>query len=111
MKKDEVYAGDVLQAISEINKFVKGSDRTSFARNDLLSSAVVRKLEIIGEACKNMSQGFREKNSDILWRDIIGMRDKIVHNYAGIDFFVVWDVVQKDLPVLERQMRKAIEKR
>ena len=67
----------------------------------MIQDAVIRNIEIIGEATKNISAEFRKINSDIPWRAMSGMRDKLIHDYVGIDFDVVWQTIQEDIPALE----------
>jgi uncharacterized protein with HEPN domain len=69
---------------------------------------VVRNIEIIGEAIKNLPQEFKEKHKGIPWKDIAGMRDRIAHSYFGIDYSLVWDTIRKDIPVLKKEIKKLI---
>ena len=78
--------------------------KSKFLKNKLRQSAVIRQLEIIGEASKNIPANFREKYSEVEWKKIAGTRDKIVHHYFGIDLNTVWDIVKKDLPALKRKI-------
>ena len=110
MKKDpEIYLGHILEAIEKIKKFSKDMDRDEFLENDLVMDAVVRNIEIIGEAIKNLPEEFKKENPEIPWRDIAGMRDRIVHFYFGLDFEVIWDTVQIDIPDLEKKIRKVLK--
>ena len=69
-------------------------------------SAIVREIEIIGKAVKNVPDDFKDKHKEIEWRKIAGMRDIIIHNYFRIDLNAVWNVINKDIPVLKKQMVK-----
>lgn len=89
-----------------IKEFVKGMRRGQFLANKLVKHAVVRNLEIIGEASKNLSKGFLEQHKGIPWSDIMKMRDKVIHFYFGINYDIVWVVVQRDIPVLEKKLGK-----
>ena len=70
--------------------------------------AVVRNLEIIGEAVKRLSAGFRSEHADVPWKRIAGMRDKVIHDYFGVDFRLVWETVEKDLPLLLQRIKNLI---
>jgi uncharacterized protein with HEPN domain len=110
MKKNpEVYLGHILEAIGKIKTFTKDMDRDEFLENDLVMDAVVRNIEIIGEAIKNLPEEFKKNNPSIQWKDIAGMRDRIVHFYFGLDFQVIWDTVQIDIPELEEKIRKLVK--
>ena len=75
----------------------------------MMQDAVVRQLEIIGEASRQLSDDFREQHDDVPWRAIIGMRNRIAHDYLNIDLDVVWDVVQHDLPDLKRRVHEVLD--
>jgi uncharacterized protein with HEPN domain len=109
VKKDNlVYIDDVLSAIKKINRFCKNIKKDSFMKNDLLIDAVVRNLEIIGEASSKLSASFRKKHGEVEWRKIIGMRNRIIHAYDTVNFEIVWNVVKKDLPSLKEKLKKII---
>ena len=74
-----------------------------FLSNEMSKDAVVRNIEIIGEATKNLDEPFKKKYSKIEWKEIVGMRDRIVHFYFGLDFHLVWQTVKNDLPQLEKK--------
>ncbi len=111
MKKDElIYIGHILEAIEKTHKYCSAMKKNEFLRNSLVKDAVVRNVEIIGEAAKKLSSEFRKRYPEIPWKDISGMRDKIVHDYTGIDFKVVWDVVRLDLPELKTRLKDIIKR-
>ena len=83
--------------------------KSKFLKNKLRQSAVIRQLEIIGEASKNLPANFREERREIEWTKISGTRDKIIHHYFGIDLNTVWDIVKKDLPDLKGKIKSILE--
>ncbi|MEW6609430.1 MAG: DUF86 domain-containing protein [bacterium] len=91
-----------------INEVTKISE-DDFYINDSLKRAFVRSLEVIGEASKNIPEGFREKHSNVDWRNMARMRDKLIHHYFGIDYSIVWDVVKNEIPVLHSKILKIIQ--
>lgn len=95
------YIDDIKKEINNIELFAKGMDFQAF-QNDLKTAyAVIRSIEIIGEAVKKIPQEFKDKNSDIPWKDISGMRDKLAHEYFGVNMEIVWGVVENDLPKIK----------
>ena len=98
------YLEHIIDAVNDIESFTKGLTKSKFLKNKLRQSAVIRQLEIIGEASKNLPENFREKYSEVEWKKIAGTRDKIIHHYFGIDLNTVWDIVKKDLPDLKRKI-------
>jgi len=100
MKNDTLYLGHIRDAIENIGSYTAGVDYKKFASNNMMVDAVVRQLEIIGEAANNLSSTFRRKHPDIPFRDIIDMRNVLIHDYAGVNAHIVWDTCQNDLPKL-----------
>lgn len=93
MKRDyKFFIKDILEAIEKIEEFVGDMDFDEFVRDDKTASAVVRKLEIIGEASKNITKSIRQKY-ELPWKDMARMRDKVSHAYFGVDYEIVWKVV------------------
>jgi uncharacterized protein with HEPN domain len=103
-RDDSVFVGDIKTAIARIQSYLEGVDESRFHDTTLLQDAVVRQLEVIGEAAKRLSASFREGKPAIPWKDIIGMRAKLAHDYMMVDVQVVWDTVQRDLPDLLAQL-------
>jgi uncharacterized protein with HEPN domain len=102
MKRDEsVYLRHILDAISKIDSYLQNVTEENFMQQSLIQDGVIRKLEIIGEAVKRMSINLRSQNPDIPWQDIAGMRDKLIHDYFGVDIEKVWVTVKEDIPALE----------
>lgn len=78
--------------------------------NRLKQSAIVREIEIIGEAVKNISESLKIKYKQVEWKDIASTRDKMIHNYFGIDLEIIWGIIKEDIPILENQIKKIKEK-
>ena len=98
--------------LDEINYLLATSQdlsREEFLLNETLKRSFTRSLEIIGEASKNLPDTFRAKHPTLPWRKMAGMRDKLIHDYFGVDYDVVWDVVSNEIPKLEPQIRHLIE--
>jgi uncharacterized protein with HEPN domain len=100
MRRDDAYLLDILIAARKALKFVEGIDQNEFEDNELVQNAVMRPLEIIGEASAKISKEFRKAHSEIPWREMVGLRNRLIHEYFRIDFGAVWDTIHKDLPKL-----------
>lgn len=102
MAKDEIYIKHILDAISAVEKFTRQVDHKSFLENELVQAGVIRELEIIGEATKNISSNFKKSHKEIPWKDAAGMRDKLIHFYFGVDLEIVWQTIKEKLPQLKK---------
>jgi uncharacterized protein with HEPN domain len=109
--RDLSYLTDILEAAKQIQAFVNGVDKEQFDGSALIQSAVIRQIEIIGEAAKRLSEGFRTAHSDIPWRQISGMRDILIHAYDHVDIDEVWNVADMSIPVLIKQIEPLISPR
>jgi uncharacterized protein with HEPN domain len=109
MKKDRVYLRHILDAISDIENFMRGVSQDDFFENREKQYAILRALEIIGEATKNLSDELKTKNPSVDWKNMAGMRDKLIHAYFGVNLPLVWETVKKDLPRLKLQAQKMLE--
>jgi len=98
------YIRHMLDEIDYIERAGKGIDREVFLRDETLRRSFVRSIEIVGESAKKVSEDFRGQHSEIEWRKIAGMRDRLIHDYFGVDYGLVWDVVETNLPKLKRQL-------
>jgi uncharacterized protein with HEPN domain len=84
-------------------------DKTRFVQDETLKRAYVRSIEVIGEAVKQLPDGVRQKHDAIEWRAIAGMRDRLIHNYFGVDYDIVWDVVINKIPTLDAEIRLILQ--
>ncbi len=109
MRDAKLYIKDILSAMESIEHFVVGIDFLSFKTNDVISSAVIRKFEIIGEAAKNISNAIKNKYPDIPWREMSGMRDKLIHFYFGIKHELAWETIKKEILKLKLLLKKILE--
>ena len=96
-----VYLEDILAAITKIRRYMTGFSKEAFASDDRTVDAVVRNLEVIGEAVKQLPPALRAREPGVDWQKIAGLRDILIHQYFGIDTDILWDVVQSKLPTLE----------
>ena len=100
------YVQDILDSINEIESFIAGLDFQTFETDRKPVNAVIRSLEIIGEATKKIPDEIKEKYSDIPWKNIAGMRDKLAHEYFGVDEEIVWKVSSEEIPILKPLIQK-----
>jgi uncharacterized protein with HEPN domain len=106
MKDDIIFVRHIMESIKNIEDFSSGISKEDFMQSRLRQDAIIRELEIIGEASKSLSEGFRKRHNSIEWRLIAGLRDKMIHHYFGIELERVWNVLGKDLPRLKAEMAK-----
>ena len=110
MRRDyKLFIKDILDAIEKIEEFVTGMDFEEFKNDDKTVSAVVRKLEIIGEATKNIPDEIRQRYPDLPWKEMAKIRDKLIHGYFVVDHQIVWNVVKKELPFLKPKIEKILQ--
>ena len=106
---DVTYIKHILDAINDIESSIKGLSKEKFQKSKDIRDACVRRLEIIGEAVKNISQETKAKYPLIEWKKIAGTRDMIIHSYFNVDLDIVWDIIKKDLPDLKTKILKIKE--
>ncbi|MBI4983229.1 DUF86 domain-containing protein [Candidatus Woesearchaeota archaeon] len=108
MKDETKYLIHILQSIELIEEFVLNLSKEDFKQNSEKQFAVIRGIEVIGEAVKNIPQTFKEKYPFIKWRDIAGTRDVLIHAYFSVDTDLIWDIVKRDLPLLKKQVNSLL---
>ena len=105
---DLEFLRDIKEAINRIHSYTSGIDYKEFQKDNKTQDAVVRNLEIIGEATKNISKEFKKKYPDIPWKEMAGTRDKVIHFYFGVNYDIVWSISKDELPSVIKQVNKAI---
>lgn len=105
-RDDRIYLEHILEAAGKATRYLQGIDEAEFKKNSLVQDGVIRQLEIIGEAAKRVSPAFRQAHAEILWSDMAGMRDKLIHDYFGVDISQVWLTATVDLPQLTRVIER-----
>ena len=107
MKDDSVYLSHILEAIGKIESYVSVG-YSEFMAQSHWQDAVIRQLEIIGEAAKNLSEEIRSSDSSIPWRRICGLRDVLIHGYMGVDLNLVWEITQANVPELKQGVQQLL---
>ncbi len=106
----ELYLTHILESIELARSYVAGINFVEFSGNQQLQDAVVRRVEIIGEAVKHLSAEVRAATPSVPWRQIAGMRDKVIHDYMGVDIELVWTVVHEEFPKLASEVGSALRR-
>lgn len=110
MKKDlRLYIEDILECIEKIEEYSGKITEDDFYENTQIQDAIFRRLEIMGEAVKNVPKGFRERHQKIPWKNIAGMRDILIHEYSGVNLERIWKVITEDIPDLKNKILKIRE--
>lgn len=104
-----VFLKDILTCIAKIERYLRGFDFEKFQNDELVTDAVVRNVEIIGEASNNLTRDFWSKTPQIEWRKIINTRNRIIHGYATVDLEIIWNITQTDLSNLKAEIEKILE--
>jgi uncharacterized protein with HEPN domain len=106
MKDSIVFLDHIIESIDLVGSYLKGHNLESFRKSIQLQDCCIRRLEIIGEAVKNLPDEVKAKNSKLPWRKIAGMRDLLIHKYFGVDIELTWRVLTKELPILRSNVVK-----
>jgi len=110
-KKDpKIFLEHILENIEKIENGIKGMTEVEFSKNVDTQDATLRRLEVIGEAVRNLPDSFRKKHSKISWKKIAGMRDVLIHEYFGVDMELVWKIANNDVAKLKKQITKLLKK-
>lgn len=107
-KHDVVYLHHILDAINQIESYTTDLSYEEFFENRLVQDGVVRQLEIIGEACRNLSEDLRSRHPDLPWTQIIGLRNRLIQAYFDINLGIVWDIVRADIPPLKIRVQEIL---
>ena len=102
MKNDTIYLRHILEAIEKVEHYLLNTTYKSFSANDMMIDAVVRELEIIGEASSKLSKEFKDNHPDVAFRDATDMRNFLIHEYFGVRKEIVWETCQEDLPKVKK---------
>ena len=108
-RADVEYLADTKEAILRINAYTKDLTFEQFLEDKKTQDAVVRNLEIIGEAAKNISEESKSRFPQIPWKDLAGVRDKLIHHYFGVNFDIVWNIVKQELPDVLSQLEEILK--
>lgn len=109
MRNYALYLRDILAAIESIEGFIAGMDLDTFQIDDKTNSAVVRKLEIMGEAVKQIPEEIRQQYPRVPWKEMAGMRDKLIHFYFGVDSQLVWKTITERLPQVKQEIHQVLQ--
>ena len=108
-REPQLLIEDIIEAASKILKFTKDMDFETFSRDEKTMDAVVRNFEVIGEASNHLPNEFKKLHTNIDWKRIIGFRNRIIHEYFGIDRSIVWNITQNYLPDMLKEMKTLLK--
>lgn len=103
------YLGDILDSIRRIESYTSGINKENFLENLMMQDAIMHQIEIIGEASNSISDDFQEKHSQLPWSQMRAIRNRIVHDYRGVNLHIIWDTVQNDLPALKEMILRIMQ--
>lgn len=107
MTKDPlVFIDHIKESVLYLEKYSTGIKKRDFRKSVQLQDSIIRRFEIIGEAARNVPADFRKQHKEFNWQDIVDFRNKLIHDYFGIDFDLVWKILKKDLPALKSKLQK-----
>jgi len=105
-RSDQVILKDILEAISRIQKYIKGLSFDDFLADWKTQDAVIRNIEILGEAAKLLSEEIKQEYSEIPWKDVAGTRDRLIHDYFGVNLDIVWEISMREMPKMLEVLKK-----
>lgn len=100
--------GEILESTAAIRQYLNGISKVEFAARALLQDAVIRRLEIVGEAANQLPEALQNRFPEVEWRAITAMRNRLIHGYFSVNIEIVWNTVQHDLPILEAQVQSVL---
>ena len=104
-KRDySLFIDDILEAIEKVERYITGRTYEDFSGNEMAVDAVIRNFEVIGEAAKNIPEEIKKKYPDVEWKEMIGFRNVLIHEYSGIEIESVWDTLRKNIPELKKHI-------
>ncbi len=106
----KLYVEDILQSMDRIERYTRGQTFERFRRSEMVADAVIRNLEIIGEAARSIPQEVRQRHPDIPWTRMIGLRNIAIHEYFGVDLGIIWEIVRRNLPETRSKIVALLEK-
>ena len=110
MNKDpSIFAKHILESIEKIESYAKNLTKEKLTKDTKIQDAIIRRIEVIGEAAKNLPNSFKGSHPEVEWGEIIRTRDKITHHYFGVDLNIVWDIIKRNLPDLKKKIKKILE--
>jgi uncharacterized protein with HEPN domain len=109
MDRNKTYLLDILNSAELIANYVAGIKRDTFLDTIEIQDAVIRRLEIIGEAVRRISDPFKKRHSELPWKEMLGLRNFVIHEYEGVNLKVIWDTIRNDLPDLLKQINKLLK--
>ena len=110
-KKSTIFLKHILENINKVESFSKGISKSKLLEDEEKQYALVRAIEIIGEAAKNLPDSVKKEHPEIAWKDIIGTRDILIHKYFGLDLEILWNIIKTDLPYLKNKIKVIINEK
>lgn len=110
MKRNyKLFIEDILEAMNKIEEYIKGLSYEDFTEKEMVEDAVIRKMEIIGEAAKNVPENIKAQYKNIPWKKMVGLRNLTIHEYFGVDLSIIWEIVTKNIPAAKPDIQKVLE--
>jgi uncharacterized protein with HEPN domain len=109
MRREELYLRDIVEAADHIARFVAESGLSGFRESEMVRSAIVQKLGVIGEAASRVSDELKDRHAEVLWPKVVAFRNILIHAYFGIDWGIVWLAASEESPVLRDQITRILD--